>query len=222
MRPAAAAICRVSFLRSSCCRPEAGARRGRLPGWRGGQEASVARRPAASARVSHFLARCGIRFLPKVALPRSLSIPSLCAPPVPTLRPGALLPALAGWLSVIQDAAAGEAVRPSPPRPSPPRPSPPRAPLPRAPLSPARPSPPRRDGRWSRRGRGRAAGGRGRQPGARSSRGQADSHQRAVTTALPFRETEMLSVRAAFSCVTVFFLFNLKCGKRSHCPPPDP
>lgn len=62
---------------------------GARAGWGAGQKASVAPGPAASATISHFPARGGIWFLPKVAFPVH-SIPPLSAP-VPTVPPAWLL-----------------------------------------------------------------------------------------------------------------------------------
>lgn len=47
--------------------------------------------------------RCGIRFLPKVAFARSLSIPPLSASRSHGAGLVTMLPAFARWLSVIQD-----------------------------------------------------------------------------------------------------------------------
>lgn len=58
--------------------------------WGAGQKASVAPGPAASAAISHFPARGGIRFLPKVAVPAHCQSRH-CPPPVPTVPPARLL-----------------------------------------------------------------------------------------------------------------------------------
>lgn len=84
--PSAAANSSAIFVFAAAPTSGAGAR----AGWGAGQKASVAPGPAASATISHFPARGGIRFLPKVAFPVHCQSRH-CPPPVPTVPPARLL-----------------------------------------------------------------------------------------------------------------------------------